>query len=214
MLKTIKAQLLFLKEEELLSEINEIGIWKSYEKKETILKINQYYDRFPIIVEGSIKVLREDDKDHEIFMYFLNSNPKELISLFFSLKNKKSEVKAIADQNTTCLWIPIEKFSEWTCDYPSWKKFIFKAYNHYLQEIMGIIDKIAFTKIDKRLEDHLKQMARHEKTVNLAITHQEIANDLNTSRETISRLLKRFEEEGIIQLGRNKIIILEKKIAL
>ena len=119
--------------------------------------------------------------------------------------NKKSEIRTVAEEDTTIIGIPIRYMDEWMSQYQSWKNFIMRSYDNRMVELVKTIDSIAFKKMDERLLDYLeaKSEAINSRVINT--THQEIAYDLNASREAISRLLKQMEKEKLVTLGRNKI---------
>jgi CRP/FNR family transcriptional regulator len=124
------------------------------------------------------------------------------------MANKRSEVRTVAEDDTTVVAIPMEYVDRWMTRYPVWKNFVMKAYDDRMFELIKTLDSIAFKNMDERLWEYLETRSRAQTNGILNITHQEIATDLFASREAISRLLKKLEQDGRISLGRNVIHIL------
>lgn len=162
----------------------------------------------PLLVSGAIKILREDDDGDELLLYFLERGDTCAMSLTCCLGQSQSEIRAIAELDTTLIMIPVQKMEEWTGKYKSWRNFVLSSYHTRLMEMLETIDSIAFMNMDERLVKYLrdKQKIGGEPVINS--THQEIAYELNTSRVVVSRLLKKLENFGKIKLNRNSISIL------
>ena len=176
-----------------------------------IQSFGDYIKMIPLVVEGSIKVLRENPElsgGNELFLYYIN--PGETCTMAFSccMRNKKSEIKTIAEIDTVVIGIPIHFMDAWMSKYQTWKNFVMTAYDKRMIGLIEAIDNIAFTKMDERLITYLKNRAKTLDSSTIITTHQIIATDLNASREAISRLLKSLERKGIIKLSRNKIQLL------
>ncbi|SHI54539.1 CRP/FNR family transcriptional regulator, anaerobic regulatory protein [Mesonia phycicola] len=190
---------------ELLKEINEIAIQKEVKAGEELIKYNDYIRSMPLILKGSIKILREDENGDELLLYFLEKGDTCAMTLACCLGDKKSEIKAIAEIDSTLLMIPIQKMEEWSSKYKSWRNFVFDSYHHRLMEVLQSIDNIAFSKLDSRLIKYLEHKKEVFNSNYIEITHQDIARDLNSSRVVISRLLKKLENQKKIELYRNAI---------
>lgn len=192
-------------EKALHEEIATLGKLTEYSAGTTIMDVGQYVKIVPLVIEGSIKVSREDENGHELFLYYLQSGETCSMSFTCCMMNKKSEIRTIAEENTRMIGIPIRYVDEWMSKYQSWKNFVMQTYDQRMMELVRTIDSIAFQHMDERLLSYLhkKAQAIHSKVINA--THQEIAYDLNASREAVSRLLKQLENEGQLKLGRNKI---------
>ena len=132
------------------------------------------------------------------------------MSLTCCMGDSKSTVRAVADEDTLALAIPVKLMDEWTTRFRSFKSFVMQAYQRRYEELLRTIDGIAFQKLDDRLLLALREKVRKQGSNRLQITHQELANELNSSREVISRLLKQMERSGIVVLGRNRIEILSQ----
>ena len=163
-----------------------------------------------LIVEGLIKLYREDENGKEFFIYYLDAGQACSLSMVCAARQETSEVLARAVTDATLLSIPLDRMEEWMSTYKSWYRFVITSYRDRFEELLKTIDAIAFTSLDERLEFYLRQQVGKLGT-NLKITHQEIANDLNTSREVVSRLLKKMESAGSVVIHRNSVEWLEKR---
>lgn len=161
----------------------------------------------PLLLKGQLRILREDEEGHELLLYYIRPGETCAMSLTCCSGNAVSNVRAVAEEDTELLLLPIQIIDEWTTKYPSFKSFILKTYQRRFEELLNTIDGIAFHNLDDRLLQLLKQKSEKGGSV-LKTTHQELANQLNSSREVISRLLKQMERKGKIQMGRNRITLL------
>lgn len=192
-------------EPRLQEEIAEVGTLMHFKAGEIIMNYGSYVKLVPLLIDGSIKVSREDESGHELFLYYLQSGETCTMSFSCCMMNKRSEIKTIAEDDTTIIAIPIRYVDEWMTKYQSWKNFVLLSYDQRMLELVQTIDNIAFKKMDERLLDYLEKKAGTLNSKLIHTTHQEIAYDLNASREAISRLLKQLEKEEQVKLGRNKI---------
>lgn len=197
-----------LAERNLQEEIANEGTIMHFKTGSLIMDFGAYIKVMPLIIKGSIKVSREDEQGNELFLYYLT--PGEACSMSFTccLMDKKSEIRTVAEENTTLIGIPTRFMDEWMSQYPSWKNFVMTSYDNRMLELIRTIDSIAFKKMDERLIDYLQQKAEANNNRTLSATHQEIAYDLNASREAVSRLLKQLEKDGVVRLGRSRIELL------
>lgn len=207
MLQELKDAYGFIFEEELIKEIAETGVMKTSKEGDTILDIGDYINSMPLLLEGAIKILREDKEGNELLLYFLERGDTCALTLSCCLGQTRSEIRAVAERDTQYIMIPITKIEEWTAKYKSWRNFVFNSYQARLTELLETIDTIAFMNMDQRLLRYLQDKAKINQSEELQVTHQQIAYDLNTSRVVISRLLKRLEIEGKIDLQRNHIFV-------
>ncbi len=192
-------------EKELLKEIAEAGKLKTFKEGEKIIEIGDYVTAMPLLLNGAIKILREDKEGDELLLYFLESGDTCAMTLSCCLGQTKSEIRAVAETDTTLIMVPINKMEEWTSKYKSWRNFVFESYHTRLTEMLDTIDTIAFLNMDQRLMRYLRDKAKINQNEEVQVTHQEIAYDLHTSRVVISRLLKKLELDGSIELRRNNI---------
>ncbi|TLP81783.1 Crp/Fnr family transcriptional regulator [Maribacter sp. ACAM166] len=198
-------------EEELLREINQIGAFKEVKEGQVLIKIGQYVKFMPLLVSGVLKVMREDTNNKELLLYFLQDGHTNSIKWVWGTERKKSRVKVVAETDAQVIMLPAKKMTEWLLKYKSWGTFVLSSYDHRMNELLDMMDSIAFLKMDERLLKHLKERVRITKSTMLYCTHQEIADDLNTPREVVSRLLKKLENMGKVKLQRNQIEILDSK---
>ncbi|HSJ67768.1 MAG TPA: Crp/Fnr family transcriptional regulator [Anditalea sp.] len=192
---------------QLIDQIDQYGKIYEFEPGQTIIEPGQYIKMIPIILEGSVKVMRRGDDGHDLFLYYIEGGDTCAISLTCCSTAQQSEIMAIAEEKTTILGIPVNKHEEWTNEFTQWKDFVASTYQKRFQELLGVIDDIAFKKMDERLLKYLVVKSKQLNTLELPITHQEIAKELGSSREVISRLLKQLEKRKLVELGRNIIYI-------
>lgn len=193
----------------LLKEIAEVGTYIEIEQGEYLMRPGGYIKFVPIIISGNIKIMRPDEEGREMLLYYLGGLETCAMSLTCCLQHKTSEVIAVAEENTKLISVPVEKIDEWMCQHRSWKEYVFLAYQKRFDDLLDTIDSIAFTKLDQRLLKLLKTKIQSTGgTKILYATHIELANELATSREVVSRLLKSLEKLGKVKLSRNKIELL------
>ncbi|MFK7979351.1 MAG: Crp/Fnr family transcriptional regulator [Saprospiraceae bacterium] len=196
-------------EKGLQEEISTIGKLMDFEAGELIMDYGSYVRMVPLIVKGCIKVSREDDEEgKELLLYLLNAGDTCSMSFTCCMLDKKSAIRTEALEATTIIGIPIKYVDSWMTKYQSWKNFVMMSYDNRLLEMVKVIDSIAFRSLDKRMEEYLKALTKSTGNKTILMTHQKMANDLNVSREAVSRLLKKLEQIGIVKLGRNQLTFL------
>ncbi|OYD42896.1 Crp/Fnr family transcriptional regulator [Sphingobacterium cellulitidis] len=198
----------FLLEKELKAELEQVGSKLEFKAGDMIVEPNKYIKVIPLLLRGSIKVIRETSEGNELILYYIKSGQSCAVSLSTSLMNKLSNIKAIAEEKVELIAIPAPISVKWYENYPSWRMFVLRTMDNRYEEIISALDSVAFKKVDERLVEYLKAKSEAVQSDTLNITHQEIANELSTSREVISRLLKQLEQKGILKLFRNKVEIL------
>lgn len=196
-------------EEELKKELINVAKICRAEAGEIIMDIDQSIDQIPLVLKGSLKISREDEEGNEILLYYLEPGHSCATSLTSCYSGQKSTIRAVAEDDTEYLAIPAQYSDEWIVKYKTWKNFVMNTYSERFEELLKTIDQLAFKKMDERLFKYLHDKADLHNNSVINISHQEIAYDLNTSREVISRLLKQLENMGTIKLGRNRIVILD-----
>jgi CRP/FNR family transcriptional regulator len=159
----------------------------------------------PIVLKGTVKVYKHDDNGNEILLYYLSDNESCSMAYSCCLEAKKSEVKAVAEDDVELLAIPHHKLDEWLCKFPSWKNYVMRSFNERFIELLKSIESIAFHKLDERLIAYLKEKQRLSGSSVIKASHSTIADELATSRVVISRLLKQLENDKKIILYRNEI---------
>jgi len=195
-------------EPQLILEIQQFGIFQTFKEGDLIMDYGKYVRMMPIVLRGTVKVYRLDEKKNEILLYYLSSNESCSMAYSCCLEAKKSEVKAIAEDNVELIAIPHGKLDDWLCAYPSWKNYIMRSFNERFIELLKSIESIAFHKLDERLIGYLKEKQRLSGSSVIKASHGLIADELATSRVVISRLLKQLENDKKIILYRNEIKLL------
>ncbi len=193
---------------ELLEKLTAVGITKSFKEGDVILDEDSYIKSIPIVTKGSIKVLRSDDDGREILLYYIKAGESCIMSFLGGIHQDKSKVRAVVEEDTEILFIPIEKVSLLIRDFPDCLDYIFRLYHKRFEELLEVVNSIAFKKMDERLLNFIQKKCALSQSNVLTITHEQIANELGTVRVVISRLLKQMEYEGLVKLGRNKITLL------
>ena len=194
-------------EANLLAEIENIGTIREVKKGDILVDLGEQIKFIPLIVKGSVKVVREDENGDELLLYFVYYGNTCAMTLNCCMENTKSEIRAICEIDTTLIMIPSNYMDRWLSQYKSWRVFIFNNFQSRLNELLKAVDSVTFLKLDERLERYLNEKVLLLKNKTLKITHLEIATDLNSSRVVISRLLKKMEKNGTLYLGRNTIQI-------
>lgn len=192
-------------EPDLVDELEKHGYVKKVRKGEQLVDVGQYIKSMPLVMNGSIKVMREDEEGYELLLYFLDRSQTCTMMMDCCMGNKKSEIIAIAETDAQLFMLPIQKMEEWLSQYKTWRNFIFQSYNDRMHEILKSLDNIAFKKMDERLLNYLNDKRKFSDHNIINSTHQQIADDLHTSRVVVSRLLKKLENDGQIKLKRNAI---------
>ncbi|MAB47845.1 MULTISPECIES: Crp/Fnr family transcriptional regulator [Winogradskyella] len=199
----------YLFDEEILNNISQVADIKVFKKNDIIIDIGQELKYVPLLIRGNIKVLREDSEGSELLLYVLESGDTCAMSLTCCMAKSVSKIRAIADEDTTVIMIPIDEMRVWFDTNDSWRSFILQSYQTRFDEMLETIDTLAFMKMDERLFKYLTDKVKLSASTDLEITHQEIAEDLHTSRVVVSRLLKQLEKQERITLGRNKIHVID-----
>lgn len=194
---------------ELLEKLRTEGPVRTLTPDTVMLDENDYIKSIPIVLSGSIKVFRQDEDGREILLYYIKPGESCIMSLLGAATNTTSKIKAVVEDQAEVLMLPIHKASDLIRENPRWLEFIFQLYNKRFEELLSVVNAIAFQKVDIRLWDFLKTKVEMSKSTELNITHQQIADELGTAREVVSRLLKQLEKDKKLSLSRNKIKILK-----
>jgi CRP/FNR family transcriptional regulator len=203
----IQESLGYILEESLIKEIIHSSQLKTYAGDYAIIQIGDEMRYMPIVLSGSIKVLRENAEGDDLLLYYIEGGDTCAMTLQCCVKNATSEIKAVTMEPSSLLMIPVEMMETWMNKYASWRAYILQSYHVRLTELMETVDAIAFMKLDERLLKYLTDQAKLLGSLEIHHTHQQIAEDLNSSRVVISRLLKQLETKGLITLQRNKIVL-------
>ncbi|MGB5237193.1 MAG: Crp/Fnr family transcriptional regulator [Flavobacteriaceae bacterium] len=199
----------YLFEPELLDEIEKAGKLVKVSQGDLMMDIGQQINAMPLLFDGAIKILTEDEDGDELLLYFIEVGDTCAMTFSCCMGAGRSEIRAIAETDSEMLMIPIEKMDDWMARYRSWRAFILESYHERLSELLETIDTLAFMNMDDRLLKYLRDKAMVTHDDMIYTTHRDIAQDLHTSRVVVSRLLKGMEREGKIELQRNQIKVLD-----
>lgn len=189
-------------------KLYEFGFAKTFSEGDIILNDNSYIKAIPIVTTGSIRVMRTDEDGREILLYYIKAGESCIMSFLGGLHQDTSKIKAIAEEETEILFIPVDKVSFLIKEFPEWLDYIFRLYHKRFEELLEVVNAVAFKKMDERLINFIKKKCEMTQKQTLFITHEQIANELGTARVVVSRLLKQMEENGYVKLGRNKITLM------
>ena len=193
---------------ELIEKLQKYGVRKKYKAGSTIFSEQAYLRSIPIVIKGTLKVIRTEADGREILLYYIQAGESCIMSFLSGLHHETSKVKAEVEDDVEILFLPIEKVSLFIKEYPQWLDYIFRLYHQRFEELLEIINSIAFKKVDDRMLILLRKKSELTRSNILPITHEQLANELGTARVVVSRLLKQLEDNGIVKLGRNKITLL------
>ncbi|MDZ7805569.1 MAG: Crp/Fnr family transcriptional regulator [Gracilimonas sp.] len=189
------------------SSLKNYGITKTFKAGDEIVSEDAPVQSIPIVLRGSLKVMQSDDEFREMVMYYLQPGETCVMSFLAALYNDTSKVKAVAEEETEVVFIPIGKMRELMSKDPKWLNYVFQIYHKRFEELLDVVNAIAFKKMDERLLQFLEKKAEVSGSRDIKITHEQLGQELSTAREVISRLLKQMENEGLVELGRNRITL-------
>ncbi len=190
-------------------KLKDYGFTKNFAEGDVILNENAYINAIPIVTRGNIRVMRSDEDGREILLYYIKAGESCIMSFLGGIHHDTSKVSAVAEEPTEILFIPIDKVNLLIKEFPEWLDYIFRLYHKRFEELLEVVNAVAFTKMDDRLLNFIKKKCKLTNSHSLYITHENLANELGTARVVVSRLLKQMEEKGLVKLGRNKIQLLE-----
>lgn len=205
--KLIHDSLDYLLEKSLVDEIINVGKMREVKTDEIILNVGDFMEFIPIVLEGSVKISRENASGEELLLYYIEGGDACAMTMQCCVKKSSSEIRATSLEPSLILMIPIEMMELWLNKYKSWREYILQSYHTRMMELMETIDAITFMRLDERLMKYLTDQAKLLGSLEIHHTHQQIAEDLHSSRVVISRLLKQLETKGIISLNRSKIVL-------
>jgi len=199
----------YIFEKELLQEIESLAVYKEFKENDIIIDVDHYIVSIPLVLDGAIKILRQDEGGNEMILYFIERGDTCAMTLSCCMGQSKSKIRAVAETDVSMLMIPKQKMKEWLTKYGTWQEYILQSYHGRMHEFIEALDTIAFLNMDMRLLKYLRDKAMVIGNDEIYTTHKEIAEDLHTSRVVISRLLKGLEKEGKIKLNRNNIRVID-----
>ena len=185
--------------------ISESGTFKEFEAQQELIREDQYIRSFPIVISGLIKVCRTDEAGNELLLYYLRPGEVCTVSLICCMDRTRSRVKAIAEEDTSTILIPVELLDSWMTRFQTWKEYVMRSMQMRFDELLNALDSIAFMKMDERLEKFFTDRYHSSGSKIFEGSHQDVALAMNSSREVISRLLKQMEKNGLISLSRGRI---------
>ena len=192
---------------QLIEQLNKYSVIKSYKAGNIILSEDAIIRSIPIVVKGLMKVIRTEEDGREILLYYIKAGESCIMSFLGGLHNETSKVRAEVEEDAEILFLPMDKVSLFIKEYPQWLDYIFRLYHKRFEELLEIINAIAFKKVDERLLILLQKKKELGNSNILSITHEQLANELGTARVVVSRLLKQLEDSGTLIPGRNKITL-------
>ena len=185
-----------------------MGITKSFAEGDVIINENSFVKAIPIVTNGSVRVMRTDEDGREILLYYIKAGERCIMSFLGGMHHDTSKVKAVAEEQTDILFIPSDRVNALIAEFPEWLDYIFRLYHKRFEELLEVVNAVAFKKLDERLLIFLKRKTALTNNQNIHITHEQLSNELGTARVVVSRLLKQMEDEGLVKLSRNKITLL------
>ena len=192
----------------LLLEISKIGVLQTFKKDTILLKEDSYIKVIPLVVSGLIKIYKEEENGNEVLLYYIKPGETCIVSVITAEKNERSNVKGVVEEDVNIILIPKNKLYDLRKKFPDWNLFIYNSFNNKFDEVVDMIKVLTFSNKEKRLYDFLVKKAALKKSNLIQKTHQEIANELGSSREVISRLLKKLEKNKKVSLAQKEIKIL------
>lgn len=208
-MENINESLEFKSSPALREKLISYGTTKKFNAGDIILNENAYIRSIPIVLSGSIRVMRNDDEGREILLYYIKSGESCIMSFLGGIHQDTSKVSAVADDETEILFVPIDKVITLIREHDEWLDFIFRLYHKRFEELLEVVNAVAFKKIDERLILLLQKKSELSKSKTIIVTHEQLANELGTARVVVSRLLKQLEVDGRVELGRNRITLLK-----
>lgn len=193
----------------LVADIDSSAINQTFEAGHVLMRTGQYIKNTVLVLSGKIKIYREDEDGGEFFMYYLQPGQACAISMICATKNEQSQIMAKVVEDVELVMVPLPLMDKWMMQHRSWYEFVIDTYRNRFEEVLEVVNSIAFKAMDERLEFYLKRHKEACGCLDIKLSHQEIATELNTSREVISRLLKKLEQTGAVKLHRNHIEFLK-----
>jgi CRP/FNR family transcriptional regulator, anaerobic regulatory protein len=173
----------------------------------TLLKTGNYVQSVPLVISGLIRVSRNEE-DKELLLYYIHPGEMCIMSFSACCSNSASLIEAVTLEETILLLIPSIKLREWITHYPSFNFYVYEMFNKRYLDLIDTINQLIFNRMDERIFNYLKEKTLLSGNKNVNITHQQIATDMGTAREVISRLLKKLELENKIRTSRNQVTVL------
>lgn len=196
----------------IIDKLLSTSLEKSFSNGEIIINENAFINSIPIVKSGCIKVMRTDEEGKEILLYYIKPGDCCIMGFLGSLNDQISRIKATAEGDTDVLFVPVTTVAILNREHPEWLDYIFRIYYKCYDNLLEVVNAIAFKKMDERILASVRQKVEMAQNDTIFITHEQLAVELGTARVVVSRLLKQMEDDGFVQLGRNKIRLLEKGV--
>ncbi|HTQ27902.1 MAG TPA: Crp/Fnr family transcriptional regulator [Puia sp.] len=194
----------------LLHEIESRAKVVSVKEGEVIIDIGQTVRIIPLLLKGTLKISRVDEGGRELLLYYVNARESCAMTFTCCMQQFPSEIRATAESDAEFIAIPISIMDEWLAKYPTWKSFVMRTIRSRFNELLAAIDQLAFQKLDERLVKYLRDKSRATGSSLINLSHEQIASDMGSSREVISRLLKKLENDKKVLLYRSQIKLLKE----
>ena len=189
-------------------EVDSAGHVKSFSAGTVIINFRSYIRSIPIVLSGSIRIIRTDEEGNEILLYYIKPGESCIMSLLAGISNDTSKIKAVVEEDVELLLLPVDKAKKWIREYPEWTDFIFGLYQKRFEDLLEVVNALAFQKTDTRLMHLLYQKSSLYNSEEIRITHQQLSEELGITREAVSRVLKQMEKDKLVLLSRNKITLM------
>lgn len=194
-------------EEELKKEVLDVGVIEQVPKDSFIVEQQKYIKWLALVISGKVRVWQENE-DREILLYYVHPIQTCVMSLSATFRDCKSVVNAKTEEETTLIKIPVRFAKEWNFQYKSWNKFTTNAFIHSYEDLLLAYKNLAFNKVDQRLIKYLKSVRIQNNTPFIKLSHSQLAKEIGTTREVISKTLKQLEHSGIVKLSFKQIELL------
>jgi CRP/FNR family transcriptional regulator len=181
---------------------------RHFKEGDILLNENANIRSIPIVASGSIRVMRTDEDGREILLYYIKPGESCIMSFLGGIHEDTSKVKAVVEEDADILMLPMDKVKDFIKEYPEWLDYIFRLYHKRFEELLQVVNAVAFKKVDERLLGLLEKKAALTQSNTIHTTHEQLANELGTARAVVSRLLKQLELNNRVKLERNKITLL------
>lgn len=192
---------------DLIDEIKASSASKALPENTELIRDGQYVKVIPLVLEGLIKVFASHEAN-DLLLYYIRPGESCIMSFTAGLNNEPSRISAVTEEATTALLLPIDKVLQWTRRYPDINTLFFRQYHQRYTELLDNLNRVLFDRMDKRLYDYLKEKIRLRNTNPLKLSHRQIAEELGTAREVISRTMKKLEAEARVKQHANSIELL------
>ncbi|GDX52046.1 Crp/Fnr family transcriptional regulator [Bacteroidota bacterium] len=187
--------------------LEKFGTLKTFNEGDVILEANANIRSIPFVKTGSMRVMRTDEDGHEILLYYIKAGESCIMSFLGGMHHETSKVRAVADEDVEVILLPIEKLNTLLSESSEMLDYIFRLYHKRFEELLEVVNAIAFKKMDERILNYLEEKKKITGSNEINITHQQLSEELGTARVVVSRLLKQMELNGTVILFRNKILL-------